>query len=147
MPAAAATSAAEKQARTSVPRLSMGLLQTGDLPGRAGELEDVQAGVGAIDDVDVAPRIRLDVVGLDRGLAAVLARDADAARVGLVGDRRDEIADLGRMIRVPHVEGAHAGIEEGDEGHLPVVDGIHALVRGMRAEAAAALAEVPAGLR
>ena len=51
------------------------------------------------------------------------------------------------MVGIAHVERAHAGVEPGDEGHLLVEDRRHALVRGMRAEAAAALAEVAARLR
>jgi hypothetical protein len=48
----------------------------------AGQLEDVQAGVGAIADIDVAAIVGLDVVALDRDLAAVLAVNLNAALVG-----------------------------------------------------------------
>src|SRR5919106_332342 len=81
----------------------------------AAELEDMHAGVGAIDDVDVAARVGFDVVGLDRRLAAVLAVDLHAALVGLLGDRRDEVADLPGLEGIADIERAHAGIEEGDE--------------------------------
>src|SRR5258708_6870794 len=121
-------------------------LQPGHRARRAVQLQDVHAGVGAIDDVDVAAGVGLDVVGLDGGLAAVLAVDFYAALVGLVGDGRDEIADLLGIEGIADVERADAGVEEGDEGHLLVVDGVHALVGGVRAEAAAALAEIAAGL-
>ena len=39
----------------------------------ASQFEDVHAGIGAIDDVDVATIVGLDVVGLDGDLTAVLA--------------------------------------------------------------------------
>src|SRR4029453_12553858 len=60
--------------------------------GRPGQFEDVQAGVGAVDDVDVAALVGLDIVGLDRELAALLFVDLDAALVGRRRDRRDEVA-------------------------------------------------------
>ena len=107
----------------------------------------MQAGIGAVDDVDVAALVGLDIVGLDRDLAAVLAVDGDAALVGRRRDRRNEVADLPGMIGIANVERAHAGIEEGDERHLLVVDRRHAFVRGMRAEPPAALAEIAARLR
>ena len=39
---------------------------------RAGELQDVHPGVGAVDSVDVAPVVHFDVVGLDRYLAMLV---------------------------------------------------------------------------
>src|SRR5689334_14338552 len=47
------------------------LRQAGDGARGAGELQDVQARVRAVHDVDVAAVVHLEVVGLDRGLAAV----------------------------------------------------------------------------
>ena len=49
----------------------------------AGQRKDVEAGVRAIDGVDVAAIIDLDVVRLDRNLAAIGAVDFYAARIGL----------------------------------------------------------------
>src|SRR6266516_249765 len=95
------------------------LRQARDRPRRAGELQDVQPGVGAVDHIDEAALVGLDVVALDRGLAAVLAVDLDAARIGLLGDRRDEEAGFLRLVWIAH---------------------------GERADAAAALAEMPARL-
>src|SRR5262245_19990816 len=77
-------------------------LQAGDAAGFAGQFEDVHAGVGAIDHVDVAAVVGLQVVALDRDLAAVLAVDLDAALLGRLGDRGDEIADL--LLRMTYVE-------------------------------------------
>ena len=77
----------------------------------AAQFEDVHAGVGAIDDVDVAAGVGLDVVGLDRGLAAVLAVDLHAALVGLVGDRRNEIADFLRLNGL-RTSSAHAPLKK-----------------------------------
>src|SRR6266702_6603164 len=99
----------------------------------------MQARVGAVDDVDIAAVIGLDIVGLDRDLASLAALDRNAALVGGLRDRRDEIADLLGVIGIADVERAHPGIEEGDEGHLLVIDRRHALIRRMRAEAAAPL--------
>ena len=101
----------------------------------------MQAGIGAIDDVDISAVIGFDIVGLDRHLAAVLAVDGHAALVGRRRDRRDEIADFGWMIGIANIEHPHAGIEERDERHLLVVDLRHALVGGMRTEPPSALAE------
>jgi hypothetical protein len=70
--------------------------------------------------------------------------DLDAALVGRFRDRRDEVPDLLGLIRVAHVDRAHAGIEVGDEGDLLVEHRRHALIRGVRAEASAALAEISA---
>src|SRR5687768_10040329 len=60
-----------------------------DFPCRAGQLEDVHARVGAIDDVDVAAIVDFDVVGLDRGLAPLLTTLPAAADATLVRLRRD----------------------------------------------------------
>src|SRR6202023_2676085 len=46
--------------------------EIGDLARGAAQLEDVQACVRAVDDVDVAAVVHLDVVGLDRHLAALV---------------------------------------------------------------------------
>ena len=50
-------------------------LQARDRARLAGQLQDVQAGISAVDDVDVAALVGLDIVGLDRRLAALLAVD------------------------------------------------------------------------
>src|SRR5204863_9127137 len=107
-----------------------------------GEPQNVQAGVGAVDRVDIAALVDLDVVGLDRGLAALLRPLADAAPLGPRGDRGDVIGDLVRMERVADIERAHSGVEVGEEHDAPVIHGSEALVRGVRAEAPAAAAEV-----
>src|SRR4051812_23871635 len=50
-----------------------------DLARLAGELEYVHTGIGAVDDIDVAAIVDLDIVRLDRDLAALLAAlDLDA---------------------------------------------------------------------
>ena len=81
----------------------------------AGQLEDMHAGVGAIDDVDVAAVIHFHIVGLDGNFAMLFRARPHAALVGLVGDRRDEVADFLRMIGIAHVERAHAGVEPREE--------------------------------
>src|SRR5271168_3457012 len=49
--------------------------QSHDLARVAGQFQNVHAGIGAIDDIDIAALVGLDIVGLDRDLAAVLAVD------------------------------------------------------------------------
>ena len=70
------------------------------LPRLPAELDNMHAGIGAVDDVDVASVVDLDVVGLNRDLALFGAAGlaGDAALVGLVGDRRYVIADLLRAL-------------------------------------------------
>src|SRR5579872_5890137 len=118
--------------------------QPRDLASISRQFQNVQAGVGAVDDVDIAALVGLDIVGLDRDLAAILAVDLDAALVGRRRDRWNEVTDLGRMIRIANIERANPAIEPGDERHLLVVDRRHALVGGMRAKPSAALAEIAA---
>src|ERR1700745_1413536 len=60
--------------------------QSGNSARRPGQFEDMQAGVGAVDDVDIAALVGLDIVVLVGDLAALLLVDLDAA---LVGCRRD----------------------------------------------------------
>src|SRR6476659_1334357 len=112
----------------------------GGLPRLSGQFENVHAGVGAIDHIDIAALVGFQVVALDRDLAAVLAVDLDAALVGRLGDRRDEIADLLRLVWVANIDGADAAVEPGEERHLLVEHRRRALVRGMRTESPAAIA-------
>src|ERR1043166_7911379 len=53
--------------------------QSCDCACRTGQFENVQARIGAVHDVDVAAVVGLDVVGLDRDLAAVRISHLDAA--------------------------------------------------------------------
>src|SRR5207302_2288540 len=109
------------------------------------ELQDVHSGVGAVDDVDIAAVVDVDVVGLDGDLAALAAVGRlDAALVGPVGGGRDVIADLARMKRIADVDRAHAGVEPGHEESAPGIHGRLVFVDGMRAEAPAAAAEAAA---
>src|SRR5947208_3223321 len=88
----------------------------------AGQRKDVEAGVRAIDRVDVAAIIDLDVVRLDRDLAAIGAVDFYAARIGLVRRRRNEVRDLARMIGIADVERANARVEMREEQDAPIID-------------------------
>src|SRR5919204_3898898 len=93
----------------------------GDAAGLAGESDDVQAGVGAIGQIDEAPLVGLDIVRLDRDLAAPRAvRHAPLRRP--FGGRRDVEGGLARRIRIAHVDGAHAAVEIGDEDELAIED-------------------------
>jgi len=64
----------------------------------------VHAGVGAIHRVDVAALVHLDVVGLDRDLAALFGALADAAFLGSRRDRRNVVRDLLRTEGIANVE-------------------------------------------
>src|SRR6185503_10740344 len=67
------------------------------------ELKDVHAGVGAVDDVDEAAVVHLEVIRLDRHLAAVSRGGLHAALVGLRGRGGDVVARLARMVRAADV--------------------------------------------
>src|SRR5215467_11177706 len=122
------------------------LLQTRDRAGLAGEFENVEPRIGAIDHVDIAAIVGLHIVALDRDLAAVLAVDFDAALFRSLSNRRDEIAHLLGTIGVAQVNSPHAGIEPSDERELLIEYRRHAFVARVRAEAAAATAEISAAL-
>src|SRR5262249_49370467 len=90
-------------------------LEIRHLSGCTGQLQDVHARVRPIDDVDVAPIVAVDVVGLDGHLAALVAAAADAAFVGLVADGGNVVADFPYVERIADVERAHTGVEVRDE--------------------------------
>src|ERR1700685_1340285 len=75
----------------------------------AGQFQNVRAGIGAVDDVDIAAIVGLEVVGLDRDLATVLAVYLDTTLVGIGRDRRNEIANFGRVIGIANIKRANAG--------------------------------------
>src|SRR5262245_34578678 len=104
----------------------------------AAQFQDVHAGIGAVDHVDVAAVVGLDVVALDRDLAAVLALHLDAALFSRLGDRRNEVADFPWAVGVAEVDGAYSRVEPGDESELLVENRRHALIGRMRSEPSAA---------
>src|SRR6516225_2509958 len=105
------------------------LPQSCDRARLAGQLQNVHAGIGPVHHVDVAAVVGLDIVALDRGLAALLSVDLDAALVGCLGDGRYEVADLLRVEGIPDVDGAHPGVEPGRKRKLLIQHRRHALVR------------------
>src|SRR5438094_3098654 len=114
---------------------------------RANNVEaEVRGYIYAVDRVDVAALVDLDVVGLDRDLAALLRPLADAALLGPGRDGGNVIGDLPGTKGIADVECAHPGVEVGEEHDALVIHGSEALVRGVRAEAPAAAAEVAASL-
>src|SRR6266446_3557230 len=122
-------------------------MEIGDGPGLAGQLQDVQPGIGAIDNVDIAAVIDLDVIRLNRHLTGFpTAGDGDTALVGFVSNGRDVEGYLLGAVWVTDVYGPHASVEVGDEHEAPIVDRRKRLVTGVRPEASAACAEVAAGL-
>src|SRR5207237_1698671 len=92
-----------------------------DRLGGARQLDDVQARVRAVREIDEAAVVDLDVVGLDGDLAAIVAVDLHAALVGAGRHRRDEERGLARIERIADVDRAHAAVEVRDEDQLPVV--------------------------
>src|ERR1700694_4229409 len=96
--------------------------QSGRSARGAGQFQNMQAGIGAIDDVDISALIGFDIIGLDRDLAAFPAFDRDAPLVGGRRDRGDEIADLTRMIGIANVERPHAGIEKAAQDQPSLAD-------------------------
>ena len=95
-------------------------------------LEDVQAAGEAIDGIDDAALVDVDVVQLDRAGRRQRRR------------ARHEVGDFLRLIRVADVVGAHAGIEEGADHDLvgaPRRGHRQVLVQVVRAEASAAVGE------
>src|SRR5207245_2705679 len=90
--------------------------------------------------------VRLDVVGLDRHLAAPRPV-RHAALGGPLRRRRNVERGLARRVGIADVHGSHAGVEVGDEHELPVEQGRERLARRMGAEAAAPSAEAAVGLR
>src|SRR5437868_2463580 len=68
------------------------LFQPRNLARVAGQFQDVQTGVCAVDHIDVAAVVSFHVVALDRDLAAILIVHLDAALVGGLRNRRNEIA-------------------------------------------------------
>src|SRR5262245_13601382 len=69
----------------------------------AGQLQDVQSGVRAIDDVDVAAVVHFYIVRLDRRLAALVGPRTDTPLIRLRGDRRNVVGNLPRTEGIPHV--------------------------------------------
>jgi len=66
------------------------LREIGDGPGRASQLQDVQSGVGTIDNVDIPTAVDLDVMSLNRDFAGFpTAFEPGTALVGLVSNCRD----------------------------------------------------------
>jgi hypothetical protein len=107
---------------------SVTLWQLRDASRISGKIENMEAGVRAVDHVYVAALVGLHIVALDRGLATFLTVDLDAAFVCSRSDRRDEVTRLLRMIRIAHVKRAHARIEECYEGELLIEDRRHTLI-------------------
>ena len=84
--------------------------------GIASQFENVHAGIGAVDDIDIAAIVGLHVIGLDCDLAAVLPIHLDAALIGHRRGRRNEVSDFLRMVRIADIDGAYAGIEVAQKG-------------------------------
>jgi hypothetical protein len=102
--------------------LLLRLAEVGRLTCRAREFDDVQARVGPIYRVNVAPVVHFHIVGLNRDLAVLGGALPCAPLIRLVGDRRNVIPDLLRTIRIAYIQSAHTGVEMRDEEHAIVVN-------------------------
>src|ERR1700730_13538521 len=104
----------------SVSLIASSLRKIGDAPGRAGKLQNVHAVIGAVDDIDIAAIVDIDVVGLDHLGAVLLVAELGAALIAERRNRRDVIGGLAGVIGIANVDRAHAGVEMGKE-HQPLV--------------------------
>ena len=102
----------------------------------------MQAGVRAVNDVDVSPLVRVYVVGLNGGRAVDNAVDRRAPQISIGGDVGDVERHFFRSKRIADVDTPHPRVEVRDEHDLLVERVAEVLVGGVRAEATAALAEV-----
>src|SRR5215472_13736804 len=116
--------------------------QVGDGAPGSRQLDDVEASVRPVHEVDEPPVVHLDIVRLDGYLAPLGAGGGHAALVGARRRGRDVVARLLRIEGVADVHRPHARVEVRDEDELAVVDRRERLAAGMRTEASAAMAEV-----
>src|SRR5262249_27992556 len=108
----------------------------------AGQLDDIEAGIGPVHEVNESAVVHLDVVRLDGDLAAGGAALRHAPLVRMRRHGRDVEADLLRIEGIADVHSPDAGIEVRDEDNLAVVDRRERLARRVRPEASTAPAEV-----
>src|SRR5579872_4930365 len=97
--------------RNQAPSLFFGFAEVCRLARRTGQLNNVHPSVGAVDRVNVAAIVHLDIVGLDRHFAGLAGTVTDAAFVGTVADGRDIVTNLFRLVGIAHVNGTHTSIE------------------------------------
>src|SRR5712691_4788080 len=123
------------------------LRKIGDGPRRTGQLQDVHAGVGTIDNIDIPAVVGLDVIGLNGHLAGFpTACDRGTTLVGLLRNCRNIKGDLLWTVWITDIHGPHASVEVGDEHEAPIVDRRKRLVAGVRPKTSATGAEIAAGL-
>ena len=103
----------------------------------------MHAGARAVDDINIAAIIDLHIVGLDDGLAIVLAPGGTRQEC-LIGDGGNVIANFFRRVRITDIYSPHTGVEVGNKYNASVVDGREAFAGRMRAEATAAAAKIAA---
>src|SRR4029453_19180810 len=97
---------------------SPGSVAAGDPPGVAGPLPDVQSGVGPVGQINVAALVGLDVVGLDRHLAAPRSVRHTALRRPL-GRRRDIERGVAGRIGIANIHAPHTTVEGAEDNDLP----------------------------
>src|SRR5215510_1089333 len=102
----------------------------------------MKSSIGSINNVDISAVIGFNIVALDRNLADILPIGLDAALVCCRRNRRDEIANFFGVVRIAYIDRSNPGIEPGHKRELSVENRGYTLIGGMRAKAAAALAEI-----
>src|SRR5918996_247044 len=90
------------------------------LPGFSGQLDDVQAGVRTIGEIDQTALVDLDVVGMDGDAALLDPVDLGAKLFGVVGGGGDVEGHLLGMKGIPNVDHTSAGGEVRHGDKLPV---------------------------
>src|SRR5450756_800326 len=98
------------------------LFKIRDFARLARQLEDVHAGIGTIDNVDITAIVDFGVIGLDRDLAAVHAIDLDTALGGVLADCGNIVGGLARRERIADIHDSQAGIEPGNEYQALVIN-------------------------
>ena len=119
------------------------LRKIGDGPRCAGQLQDVHAGVGAIDNIDIPAVVHFDVICLNRHLTGFpTACDRDTALGGLLCNRRDVKGHLLGTVRITDIHSSHAGVEVGDEDEASVIDRRKRLIAGVCPKTSTALVQL-----
>ena len=109
--------------------------------GWTGQLNDMQSGVGPIDEINQAPIVDVNVVGLNCSLALFDAVDRGTTLIGIGCRRGNVIPHFPRLERVSHVDNPHTRVEPRQRLHLLVERRRHRRLRSVWAEAPSPITE------